>query len=115
MGIFPDARENSFGSVINDLFGSIRALETGEPFAGSHDPNGNRFDGKTIPEMFSTIGHFSLNDLQIINQRLDDFYSISSDQPKPEDLPPQYTEAKGELQKLIQEASIRLTVVDTHS
>lgn len=97
--------EDSFGGLVNDLLGSLNAVETGEEFTGSLDPLGNRFQGKSVPEMIERINDLPVEKLRAIDQRLDDQYGVEPGQPRPENISPVYTQAKEALGQLIQKAN----------
>jgi len=95
----------SFGGDTADFLGSLKALETGQPYKDSLNPLGNPFEGKTVEgmvEQFFSM-HSNISDLEILKGRVDDFYGVKSDTASSEKLSEQYINAQLAIDKILQE------------
>lgn len=99
----------SIGGNVADFLGTLRSLETEKPYTGSFNPNGNPFDGQTIPQMVDTLYsmHPHKEDLAIASQRLDDIYGVIPGRELPQNLSEHYSTAKKSIETRIHEITTR--------
>ncbi len=81
----------SIGGEINDLFGTLEQIKTGVKHY-SLNPDGNPYEGLIPSEMVNRFTSVfpSKGDLEILNNRINDFYDIANRKPE-ETLPEEYT------------------------
>ncbi|MDD3998965.1 MAG: hypothetical protein PHR98_02605 [Candidatus Shapirobacteria bacterium] len=95
---------SSFGGYVADLLGTLRQVETGVPYDGSLNPDGNPFQGIDSPaEMINkfTEVHKGIDNLEILERSLDSFYGVKPGEKVSEKLPEVYTEAKKSINEQI--------------
>lgn len=93
----------SFGGDVSDFLETIKSSETGEQYVQSMNPNGNPFEGKTVPEAVRYIRSVhGLDVLDILQQGLDSFYDVEAGTDLSK-LPEAYSEASRTIRELIEE------------
>ena len=95
------APQSSFGGDVADFLGTLRQIETGETYWGSINPNGNPFEKMTPQEMIEYMQARYPSSLDILSQRLDDFYGISRDNPN-QNPPEVYQQTHAAIQAIIE-------------
>ena len=96
-------QEASVGGDVSDLFRNLKRIETKKPNEySSLNPNGDPYaDFQTPQEIVNAFANSHPQSLEILDQRVDDFYGINKDPNK--DKSQIYTEVKGIIQKLLNE------------
>jgi hypothetical protein len=96
-------QEVSLGSDVSDLFRNLERIKTNKPYEyPSLNPNGDPYaDYQTAQEIVNAFANSHPKSLEILDQRVDDFYGINKDPNK--DKPQIYTEVKEIIQKLLKE------------
>lgn len=93
--------EASIGGDVADLFGNLKRLDTKEEYRGSMNPNSDPFSGlNSAQEMVSLFAKSHANSLEILDQRLDDFYQVKKEVADQE-LSPTYLEAKNAVKDIL--------------
>lgn len=102
MALHPDIdiEEASIGGDVADLFGNLERLDTKERYYDSMNPNGDPFTGmKSAKEMIGAFARIHPNDLDILDQRLDNFYGMGEEASQ-NDAPETYLEAKSAIEEI---------------
>jgi hypothetical protein len=100
----------SIGGDVADFLGTLRERDSSERYENSQNPYGNPFEGKSVMEMVDLFSsrNQGIHNLEILRDRLDDFYGVNEKKSESEKPPATYFEAKTLVNKMIQHTKQQL-------